>query len=49
MTKVTCFLEECIHNKNQICGRDSIILDKEHDCEGGCDYGWSIPEEEEDE
>jgi hypothetical protein len=26
-----------------------IYLEDEHSCEGGCDMGWDIPEEEEDD
>lgn len=49
MTKVTCYLEECVHNKDCICTKDEITLDSEHYCVGGCDDGWEIPEEEEDD
>lgn len=35
--------------KDNYCTASDIILNAEHDCDGGCDYGWSIPEEEEDE
>ena len=49
MTEVFCFLDKCIHNKDNICTKDAIVLDEEHSCEGGCDDGWDIPEEKEDE
>ena len=49
MTEVNCFLEECVHNKNNICTKDVIYLEDEHSCEGGCDEGWDIPEEEEED
>lgn len=49
MTKVNCYLEECVHNKDCVCTKDAIELDSEHYCIGGCDVGWEIPEEEEDD
>ena len=49
MTTVYCFLEECIHCKNNTCTKDTITLDDEHYCIDGCDEGWEFPPEEEDE
>ena len=49
MTKVNCFLEECIFNKDCECTRDEITLDEDHMCIGGCDDGWVFEEEEEEE
>jgi len=49
MTLVECYLEECEFCKDNYCIASDIVLNAEHDCNGGCDYGWSIPEEEDDE
>jgi hypothetical protein len=49
MTKVNSYLEECVHNKDMVCTKDAITLDSEHYCIGGCDDGWEIPEEDEDD
>ena len=49
MTVVNCFLDKCVHNKDNVCTRDTIMLDDEHYCIGGCDDGWEFPPEEEDE
>lgn len=35
MTKVNCYLEECVHNKDMVCTKDEILLDSEHYCMGG--------------
>jgi hypothetical protein len=49
MTLVECYLEECEFCKDNYCTASDIVLNAEHDCDGGCDYGWSIPEEEDDD
>lgn len=45
-TKVTCFLDDCFFcDGENICQRGDITLDEEHSCCGGCDDGWSLPDE----
>lgn len=48
-TIVNCGLEECEHCRDGICTTDEISLDEEHCCNGGCDYGWKMKDEDEDE
>lgn len=49
MTVVNCFLEKCTYNKDNVCTKDTIMLDDEYFCIGGCDDGWEFPPEEDDE
>lgn len=49
LTKVNCFLDICEYNQNHICTKDEITLDKEHSCTGGCDYGWEIKDEDDED
>ena len=50
-TKVTCMLENCkfCDSENQICTNEKIYLADDHYCIGGCDDGWEIDEQDEDE
>ena len=48
MTKVICYLEECIYNKDTTCTKDTITLYEDHYCiGGGCDDGYELSPEEE--
>lgn len=49
MTKVNCFVEECNFCKDYVCTNTEITLNDEHSCYGGCDNGWDIPEEEDED
>lgn len=49
MTMVNCLLEQCVHNKDTVCAKDTITLSDDHYCIGGCDEGWEFPPEDEDE
>lgn len=52
MAKVLCDLEKCKFCKWEdgtgefVCQADIISLSSEHYCDGGCDEGWEIWEEE---
>lgn len=48
-TVVTCGINKCKHNDDGLCKAESIYLSEDHDCDGGCDDGWDIDEEEEEE
>lgn len=48
-TVVTCGIDKCKHNDDGLCKAESIYLSEDHDCDGGCDDGWDIDEEEEEE
>lgn len=45
-TNVECFLTKCRYNEECACTKERIVLDEEHCCDGGCDDGWEIREEE---
>ena len=40
MTKVICWQEDCLCNKDGLCTAEEIELYDEHSCDGGCDAGW---------
>lgn len=49
MTQVICYLKKCIHNKDNVCTKDVIMLDDEHFCDGGCDDGWEFAQKEDND
>ena len=48
-TVVTCGIDKCKHNDDGLCKAESIYLSEDHACDGGCDDGWDIDKEEEEE
>ncbi len=54
MPKVLCGLEACKYNRwsdedlSFICEAETIEVYSEHVCNGGCDEGWVLPDEEEE-
>lgn len=48
-TTVFCLLDKCDYNQNCICTREEITLGEEHSCVGGCDDGWKIKEEDDED
>ena len=45
-TKVSCLQEDCKYNQDSMCTKDEITLYGSHCCDGGCDDGWELKEEE---
>ena len=48
-TVVNCLLDKCDYNQDCICTREEITLSEEHYCVGGCDDGWKIKEEDDED
>ena len=48
-TMVNCLLDKCEYNRDCFCTREEITLDKEHSCTGGCDDGWEIKDEDDED
>lgn len=49
MTTVMCGIDKCKNNVDGLCIGKYIYLSEDHSCDGGCDVGWDIDEEEEEE
>lgn len=49
MTQVVCYLKKCIHNEDNVCTKDIIMLDDKHFCDGGCDDGWEFAQKEDND
>jgi len=49
MTLVECHFEECELCKDNYCTASDITLNAEHVRDGGCDYGYRISEEKEEQ
>lgn len=48
-TVVNCLLDKCEYNRDCFCTREEITLSEEHYCIGGCDDGWKIKEEDDED
>lgn len=49
MPIVSCDLDRCRYNHVGTCTAEEIYLSADHICDGGCDDGWIIAEEDDNE
>ena len=44
-TLVKCDMDDCLYCENGECMRTEIYLSDDHVCDGGCDEGWLVAKE----
>ena len=48
MTHVNCDMYDCVNCDDGECTAEEISLNEGHVCDGGCDEGWRMKEDEDE-